>query len=195
MFLSANEIRQRLGNDIRIEPFDPDSINPNSVNLRLHRELLIYEEIVLDAAIPNRYRRLEIPEDGLTLQPGVLYLGRTVEYTQTHGLVPMVQGRSSLSRLGLLVNPAGSLGDNGYCGTWTVEMHCVQPVRIYAGMQVCQISYSQMLGTGEDYNGGKYQHSRDVQVSQMFRELGEEDDKQMELNFENSFCRDPETAK
>lgn len=183
MLLSANEIRRRLGNEICIEPFDPDAVNPNSVNLTLHNELLIYEEIVLDAAIPNRYRRLAIPEDGLTLQPGVLYLGRTVEHTETHGLVPTVQGRSSLSRLGLLVNPAGSLGDNGYCGTWTVEMHCVQPVRIYAGMQVCQIAYLQMHGSGDDYDGGKYQHSRDVQVSQMFRELGDSDEKQMELKF------------
>lgn len=185
MMLSADEIRQRLGDDIQIDPIGDDAINSNGVNLRLHDELLVYEEIVLDAAKPNRYRRLAIPDEGLILQPGLLYLGRTVEYTRTRGLVPMIQGRSSLSRLGLLVNPSGTLGDNGYCGTWTVEMHCIQPVRIYAGMQVCQIAYLQLLGGGENYDGGKYQNSTDIQVSQMYRELGPEaDTQQMKLGFE-----------
>ncbi|MEL6105588.1 MAG: hypothetical protein AAFU85_06115, partial [Planctomycetota bacterium] len=136
------------------------------------------------AAKPNRYRRLDIPADGLTLQPNLLYLGRTVEYTETHGVVPMIQGRSSLGRLGLFINPGGSLGDVGYCGTWTLEMHCVQPVRIYPDMRVCQIFYQQLLGDCEEYCSDKYQHSRDVQPSLMYREFGEsEDETQLELNF------------
>ena len=87
MLLSGDEIRQRLNGDIKIDPFDPERLNPNSYNLSLHNELLTYEEVVLDAASPNRYRRLEIPPEGFTLQPGQLYLGRTVETTETHELV------------------------------------------------------------------------------------------------------------
>ncbi len=170
---------------IRIEPFSDDRVNPNSYNLSLHNELLIYEEVVLDAASPNRYRRIEIPAEGITLQPGQLYLGRTAEYTETHGLVPMIQGRSSLGRLGLFINPGGSLGDSGYCGTWTLEMHCVQPVRIYAGMEVCQIYYLQMVGDCEGYCSEKYQNSRDIKPSQMFRELGSDSgETQLELKFD-----------
>ncbi len=185
MLLSGQEIQRRKDSDLLIEPFSNERLNPNSYNLALHDELLVYEEVVLDAASPNRYRRLEIPAEGLTLQPNMLYLGRTVEYTETHGFVPMIQGRSSLGRLGLFINPGGSVGDVGYCGTWTLEMHCVQPVRIYPNMQVCQIYYLSLQGAADSYSSDKYQNSRDIQPSLLFRELGGDDqDTQLELNFD-----------
>jgi dCTP deaminase len=185
MLLSGKEIRRRQNKGLLIEPFSEDRLNPNSYNLSLYNELLVYEEVVLDAAAPNRYRRIEIPPDGFTLQPNMLYLGRTVEFTETHGLVPMLQGRSSLGRLGLFINPGGSVGDVGYCGTWTLELHCVQPVRIYAGMQVCQIYYLSLEGECDEYSSDKYQYSRDIQPSLLFRELGgDEGDTQLELNFD-----------
>ncbi|WP_442510865.1 dCTP deaminase [Novipirellula sp. SH528] len=185
MLLSGEEIKRKLNDTILIDPFDESRINPNSYNLTLHHELLVYEEVILDAATPNRYRRLEIPSEGITLQPGLLYLGRTVEHTETKDTAPMIQGRSSLGRLGLFINPGGSLGDVGYCGTWTLEMHCVQPVRIYANMQICQIYYLQVQGECGGYGPGKYQNSSDIQPSLMYRELGGEDqDGQMELNFD-----------
>ncbi len=185
MVLSGDEIRRQIGKGLEIEPFRQEQLNPNSYNLRLHDELLVYEEVVLDAASPNRYRRIEIPPEGLTLHPNILYLGRTVEYTETRGAVPMIQGRSSLGRLGLYINPGGGVGDNGYCGTWTLEMHSVQPVRIYAGMQVAQIYYFPIEGKCVEYCSDKYQNSRDIQPSLMYRELGGDDrDGQMELNFD-----------
>lgn len=185
MLLSGQEIRQQLNNNLQIDPFREEQLNPNSYNLTLHNELLIYEEVVLDAATPNRYRRIEIPPEGLTLQPNCLYLGRTEEYTETHGVVPMIQGRSSLGRLGLFINPGGSLGDVGYCGTWTLEMHCVQPVRIYPAMQICQIYYLQLHGESDEYCSDKYQNSRDIQPSLIFRELSSDyAETQLELNFD-----------
>ena len=185
MLLSGDEIQCRLNSDISSEPFDDARLNPNSYNRSLHHELLVYEEVVLDAASPNRYRRIEIPDEGLTLQPNHLYLGRTVEMTETHNLVPLIQGRSSLGRLGLFINSGGSIGDVGYRGTWTLEMHCVQPVRIYAGMQICQIYYLQLVGDGPEYSSDKYQNSADIRPSLMYQELGGElGDTQLELKFE-----------
>lgn len=188
MILSSHEILQRLGGELTIDPFDPERLNPNSYNLALHNELLVYEEVVLDSASPNRFRRMEIPVDGMTLQPGVLYLGRTVEQTCTRNLVPMLHPRSSLGRLGLILNPGGSIGHAGYRGTWTLEMHCVQPVKIYPGLQVCQISYHQLVGDFEDYDSDKYQNSLDIQPSLMHRELGYDDrDTQLELTFDDAY--------
>ena len=185
MLLSGQEIERRLDTDIVIDPFDGKRLNPNSYNLLLHYELLVYEEVVLDTAAPNRYRRIEIPEEGLILQPGVLYLGRTVETTETHNLVPMIQGRSSFGRLGLFINPGGGIGDVGYCGTWTLEMHCIQPVKIYAGTEICQIYYSPLVGDGDEYCSDKYQNSKDIQPSLLYTELGGEvGEKQLELKFE-----------
>ena len=69
MILSGQAILERLGRDIIIEPFDRAQLNPNSYNLTLHNELMVYEELMLDMAKANRVRRIEIPADGLVLSP------------------------------------------------------------------------------------------------------------------------------
>lgn len=187
MILSGPEIARRLGDSLHIAPFDESRLNANSYDLSIHDELLVYEEVVLDAASPNRFRRIPIPAEGLTLQPHMLYLGRTIESTRTDGAVPFVQGRSSLGRLGCIVNPSGGLGQAGYCGTWTLEMHCIQPVRIYPGMRICQIGYFELVGEVDSYQSDKYQNSSDIQPSLMHRELGYVDpENQMQLNFDEA---------
>jgi dCTP deaminase len=185
MILTGEEIRDQLGKDVVIDPFDPSRLNPNSYNLRLHNELLVYEEVVLDLRAPNRFRRIEIPAEGLVLQPGTLYLGRTTERTETHNLVPMIEGRSSISRLGLFIHATAGFGDVGFCGYWTLEMFAVQPIRVYADIEICQISYHQLVGNVREYSSSKYQHNQDIQPSYLYRELGvPEVDHQLELDFE-----------
>ena len=185
MILSGNEIREQLGTNIVIDPFDPANLNPNSYNLTLHHELMTYEEVVLDMRKSNRVRRLEIPADGLVLSPNQLYLGRTVERSETHNLVPMIEGRSSIGRLGLFVHVTAGFGDVGFCGFWTLEMFAVQPVRIYAGVPICQIFYHQIVGEITEYASDKYQHNRDIQPSLLFKELNPESetDHQLQLQF------------
>src|SRR6202162_5739684 len=128
MILSGHQIRANLGGNIVIDPFREAHLNPNSYNLTLHNELMTYEEVVLDMCKPNRVRRITIPPEGLVLGPSQLYLGRTVERTETHKLVPMIEGRSSIGRLGLFVHVTAGFGDVGFCGYWTLEMFAVQPV-------------------------------------------------------------------
>ena len=186
MILSGREIQARLGGDVKIDPFNEDQLNPNSYNLRLHNELLVYEEIVLDMKRANRYRRIAIPPEGLVLEPNQMYLGRTVEYTETRNLVPMLEGRSSIGRLGMFVHITAGFGDVGFCGYWTLEMLAVQPVRIYAGVQVCQIFYHTVEGAITQYESGKYQRNTDIQPSLLHRELTAHDERQRTLDFGNS---------
>src|SRR5262249_52543390 len=157
--------------ELTIDPFDESRLNPNSYNLSLHNELLVYEEVVLDMRQPNRVRRVMIPPEGLVLSPNQLYLGRTAERTETHNLVPMIEGRSSIGRLGLFVHVTAGFGDVGFCGYWTLEMFAVQPIRIYPGVQICQIFYHQIVGDVTEYTSTKYQHNRDIQPSLLYREL------------------------
>ena len=111
MILSGQQIRAQLGTNIVIDPFDEARLNPNSYNLTLHNEVMVYEEVELDMRKPNRVRRVEIPPDGLVVKPGQLFLGRTVERTETRNFVPMIEGRSSIGRLGLFVHvTAGFFG-------------------------------------------------------------------------------------
>jgi dCTP deaminase len=185
MILSGHEIRAQLGNNIIIDPFQESRLNPNSYNLSLHNELIIYEEVVLDMKKPNRIRRIQIPPQGLVLNPNQLYLGRTVERTETRGFVPMIEGRSSVGRLGLFVHVTAGFGDVGFCGYWTLEMFAVQPVRIYAGVPICQIFYHEIRGTYTEYCSDKYQNNTDTQPSLLFKELNPEclKDPQRQLPF------------
>ena len=185
MILSGHEIRAQLGKDIVIEPFDESRLNPNSYNLALHDELMVYEELVLDMRKKNRVRRIPVPREGFVLQPGQLYLGRTAERTETHNLVPMIEGRSSVGRLGLFVHVTAGFGDVGFCGYWTLEMFAIQPVRVYPGVPICQIFYHDLRGEITEYDSDKYQHNTDIQPSLLFQELDPDgaDDPQMRLPF------------
>ena len=171
MVLSGKEIRRQLGSNIVIDPFHPDRLNPNSYNLSLHDELRVYDRDVLDMREENPSTKLRIPPEGLVLEPNRLYLGRTLEYTATDGYVPMLEGRSSIGRLGLFVHITAGFGDVGFRGYWTLEIFCVQPIRIYAGVQICQIFYHTIEGDYESYDGGKYQNNSDIQHSFLFREF------------------------
>ncbi len=186
MILSGDEIQSRIGSDIVIDPFDTSKLNPNSYNLSLHNELMVYEEVVLDMRQANRVRRMTIPEDGLVLSPNQLYLGRTAEFTETHRLVPMIEGRSSIGRLGLFVHVTAGFGDVGFKGYWTLEMFAVQPVRIYPGVSICQIFFHEIRGDVQEYSSAKYQNAQDIQPSLLYQELnpnGQTEDPQLKLDF------------
>ena len=131
MILSGKEIARRMGKEIFIDPFRPEQLNPNSYNLTLHNELLIYENRELDMKILNP---------------------------------------SSTGRLGLFIHVSAGFGDIGFAGCWTLEIFCVQPVRIYPNVEICQIYFHDILGEYELYSSGKYQNSREILPSRMYQE-------------------------
>jgi dCTP deaminase len=171
MILSGKEILKHMGKDIVIEPFDKKRINPNSYNLTLHNEMLVYEDNTLDMKRPNRAKKLVIPESGFTLEPRRLYLGRTVEFTKTDKYVPMLEGRSSTGRLGLFVHITAGFGDIGFAGFWTLEMFCVQPIIIYPNVEICQIYYHDIEGEYDLYHSDKYQNNTGIMPSLMYKDF------------------------
>tara|TARA_Y100000748_G_scaffold301713_1_gene302468 strand:+ start:16980 stop:17504 length:525 start_codon:yes stop_codon:yes gene_type:complete len=171
MILSGKEIIERKGKDILIDPFNENQVNPNSYNLRLHNELLVYDTPVLDMKEDNPAKKITIPEDGLLLDSRKLYLGRTMEYTETHNLVPMLEGRSSVGRLGLFVHITAGFGDVGFKGYWTLEIFCVQPIKIYPSIEICQIFYHSVEGDYTPYQNGKYQGNKDIQTSMLYKDF------------------------
>lgn len=173
MILSGKEIQRHMGREIVIEPFDEKRLNPNSYNLSLHDELLVYENKLLDMKTPNPVKKLRIPPEGLVLEPDTLYLGRTREFTKTDCFVPMLEGRSSVGRLGLFIHVTAGFGDVGFAGYWTLEIFCVQPIRIYAGVEICQIYYHDIKGEYDRYQSGKYQNNHGIQPSLLYRDFQE----------------------
>jgi len=171
VILSGKEIQKRQGKDIIIKPFDEKQVNPNSYNVKLHNELFCYETCeYLDMKKEHPTHSIIIPEEGLLLEPGRLYLGRTAEYTETRNLVPKIEGRSSIGRLGIAVHVTAGFGDVGFCGYWTLELFCIHPVVIYPFVKIGQICYHTVSKDHEGYNG-KYQNNTNVQASMLNKEL------------------------
>lgn len=171
MILTGKEIIKHLGTDIIISPYDELQVNPNSYNLKLSNEIAVYEDEVLDPKKENPIRKIVIPEEGYVLEPGKLYLSRTYEYTETYNYVPIIWGRSSTGRMGLGVHITAGFGDVGFCGYWTLQLTCLQKVRIYPYMKICQIVYFTVEGETENYISEKYQDSKEIVGCQLYKEM------------------------
>lgn len=138
---------------ILIEPFDRECLGTNSYDVHLSKHFAVYEKDELDAKVHNHIMHFEITDEGFVLQPGKLYLGTTLEYTETHAHVPFLEGKSSMGRLGIDIHATAGKGDVGFCNHWTLEISCIQPVRIYPGMPVGQLIYFVVDGDIENaYN-------------------------------------------
>lgn len=156
MILSDKKILDSIEKgEILIEPFDRSCLGTNSYDVHLGRWLAVYKDPVLDARKHNEIEHFEIPDEGFVLQPGTLYLGVTQEYTETHNAVPFLEGKSSVGRLGIDIHATAGKGDVGFCNTWTLEISCTQPVRIYHGMPIGQLIYFKIDGEIENYYNKK----------------------------------------
>ena len=151
MILTKDDIIKAIENgDIVIDPLNLDKIQVNSVDLHLSRYIITLEGKhedymdnpygIIDVRFPPDLTYKEIGADGLILWPNRVYLGSTIERTITNKHVPIMHGKSSIGRLGLSVHDAG-FGDIGFKGHWTLELSVKQPVRIYAGIPICQLSF------------------------------------------------------
>ena len=185
--LSGRKIREEVrAGRIQISDFSERRLNPNSYNVRLHSELMVYDTDRFDAAAGemrsmsngpldmkknNPYRMIKIPESGLLLQPFRLYLGQTMEHTKTDCYVPIFDGRSSVGRLGISVHATAGFGDVGFIGFWTLEISCIQPVIIYPDVEIGQLYYQTIVGEYDKYQSGKYQNNCGVQPSRMYRDF------------------------
>jgi dCTP deaminase len=157
MILTGNAIVDAINEgDIAIDPFDKKQLNPNSYNLRLSNQLLLYWLPDLDMKKNNKTFTIELNDKGFTLLPGVLYLGATQEVIASDRYVPIIDGRSSVGRLGINVHATAGYGDLGFKGTFTLELSVVQPVRIYPNVQIAQVRFQNVQGKIGKLYRGKY---------------------------------------
>jgi len=172
MILTDKKILEAIETrEIVIEPFRRECLGTNSYDVHLGKYLGLYRGRVLDAQKHNPIELLEIGEQGFVLQPGTLYLGVTEEYTETHATVPFLEGKSSVGRLGIDIHATAGKGDVGFSNHWTLEISCVQPVRVYAGMPIGQLIYFTVEGGIENYYdrkpNAKYNQRSDKPIESM----------------------------
>jgi dCTP deaminase len=126
---------------IKVVPYNRADLGSNSYDVHLGSTMALYVDEVLDAKKHNTIEYFEIPDEGIVLEPSKFYLGVTLEYTETHAHVPFLEGKSSTGRLGIDIHATAGKGDVGFCGNWTLEISCKQPVRVYKGMPIGQLIY------------------------------------------------------
>jgi dCTP deaminase len=171
MILTGSEIHCQLqAGALHIDPFDAQYLNPNSYNFHLGSTVVVYQERILDTGKENLTSSFEMTEEGYILQPERLYLGHIEESMGSELFVPIIKGRSSIGRLGLFISITADLIDLGAYGQWTLQMHAIQPVRIYPGMGIGQITWWVPQGEKQLYHG-KYQNVKGPQASQSWRDF------------------------
>lgn len=158
--LSRNAILQAIRDgSINIEPFMESAVNPASVDLRLGRILLVRErkrdikgvDLPFDVRVPSKHRRIVMPNDGYTLQPGILYLGHTIEVVHSDYYVSIVDGKSSVGREGIFVHVTAGYVDPGFKGQITLELVVTEPIEVVPGMRICQLRYDTLAGGVTSY--------------------------------------------
>lgn len=156
---------------IRIDPYNPDQLNPASYDLTLGDELCVYVNSAADrrlegqpvnnwyqlpdppAAInvkqqPHAFRALIDPEKGFRVgwtQRRRVFLMHTRERIWTLGYVPVIDGKSSIGRLGLAIHITAGYGDPGFDGQYTLEVVALgEDVILFPGMRIAQVRFHQV---------------------------------------------------
>ncbi|MGY1943930.1 dCTP deaminase [Nocardia asiatica] len=171
MILTGPQIHAaREQGQIVIDPFEPGSLNPNSYNFRLAPTLHVYRCEVFDPRVEPEVEAITIDEQGFVLEANRLYLAASLEVMGGDFFVPTFTARSSVARLGLFINLSATLGDIGFLGQWTLQLFAAQPIRVYPGMKIGQISWWQPVGEIALY-AGKYQHSQGPAATRIYRDF------------------------
>lgn len=123
----------------------------------------------IDMLKDNETIEFNIGEEGYVLQPGVLYIGRTVERTFTDKFIPMINGRSSGGRLGISIHICAGFGDIGFDGTWTLEITAVEPVIIYPNVEIAQVCFFNPCGKTNKLYRGRYFGQEDATASRFYK--------------------------
>lgn len=149
MILTGPEIRREvIAGQITIQPFIPQQLNPNSYNYRLGPHMLLIDTngVPVGPVISLRLKPL-------TLLPGRVYLAHTAETIGSLKYVTMLNGRSSVGRLGMFLNFSADLGQLGPAHQWTLEIKVVQPLTVYHEMKVGQATFWVTEGERIKYQG------------------------------------------
>lgn len=173
MILSGLKIKEEVKNgNITLFPFDDLMLNPNSYNYRLGEKLLLLMDDVIDPKKKSNYKEIIIPDEGYILLPNRLYLSSTKEVIGSSKYVTQLIGRSSVGRLGLFLQVTAPIGHVGCQGCWTLELKVVQPLRIYKGMKIGQVTFWEIDGdTLINYEDGKYSKKKEPKVSNFYEEV------------------------
>ncbi len=166
MILTKHKIQEEVSNGtIRISPFDPASLNPNSYNYRLGPTLKVARTRGDDSV---SFEEIRIPREGYLLAPAKMYLASTFETIGSSVYAVSLVGRSSIGRLGLFVQCSANLGHTGAIHKWTLELVAAKPFLVYPLMTIGQVSFWVNSKRTDSYHG--YYGSFDIPTESAHRQ-------------------------
>lgn len=183
VLLSDRDIRKSIDSgDLGIEPFNPELIQPSSIDVRMDRYFRVFNNSKYTHIDPKQNQDeltslVEVAEgDPFVLHPGEFVLASTLEkFTLPAHLAGRLEGKSSLGRLGLLTHSTAGFIDPGFSGYITLELSNVAnlPITLWPGMKVGQLALFQMSSPAETpYGSGKlgskYQGQRGPTASKAY---------------------------
>ncbi len=175
VLLSDRDIRSYVdAGRISVEPWDPEMIQPSSVDIHLDRFFRLFDNHkypVIDPAADQSglTRLIDVSADGeFVLHPGEFVLGSTFEVvTLADDVAARLEGKSSLGRLGLLTHSTAGFIDPGFSGHVTLELSntATMPIKLYPGMKVGQLCFFRLSSPAESpyghgASGSRYQGQR-----------------------------------
>ena len=170
MILTGYEIKKRVEKgEITIRPFCQKRINPNSYNYRLANIIIEINENIIDPKKESSTIKYNIQKNGFILYPGKIYLAHTIEIIGSDKYVMSLIGRSTLGRLGLWLQVCADLGHTGTKQRWTLELKVTQPLRVYAGMNIGQVSFWKVHGKEKTLYKGLYHKDLEAKQSYLFK--------------------------
>ena len=174
MILSGIKIKEKIKkNNISIEPYNDNLLNPNSYNYRLADVIYEITDSVIDPVKKTNIRKIKISDEGYILKPNKLYLGSTYEKIGSSKYVTQLIGRSSVGRLGLFLQVTAPLGHIGCNHCWTLELRVVQPLKIYPMMKIGQVTFWSIFGDNSlNYSSGKYNKYLSAEISKFYESGG-----------------------
>lgn len=148
MILTGTEIKRNVSlGRITITPFDEKCINPNSYNYHLGNTYIKLDKGIESLNEKGYYELYDIiPEDGLILEPGFVYLCNTAETIGSERYVTSLLGKSSMGRLGLFLQLSADLGHQNEIHQWTLELTATIPTKIYPYMVIGQVTFWKVYG-------------------------------------------------
>lgn len=184
MLLSDRDILAELDTKrIQLDPFDPEMVQPSSVDVRVDRYFRVFEghkypHIDPAEEQPDLTRLIEPEADEpFILHPGQFALGATYELvTLPDDVAARLEGKSSLGRLGLLNHSTAGFIDPGFSGHVTLELSNVStlPIKVWPGMKIGQLCFFRLSSPAEHpYGsakcGSRYQGQRGPTPSRSFK--------------------------
>lgn len=132
---------------------------PNSCMVSLGDELYKFDYSIVDTKDSSLYRKevltdnidklskMRIPKTGLLLEPRKVYLAKTNESIKTNGYIPVLNGRTSLSQLGVSIELTSGYSQNNMNGPFLLSIICTKPTIIYPNIEIGNLTFFPSLDT------------------------------------------------